>query len=139
MELSGSMGLNFHTRGIYFALSNGFSHCPAGRTMIAVHPTTGAIYPCMMLSGDDAFTIGHWDFERQVPVIDTKRNVLGRLSAEPELLQGPCSPSRCEFSPICRGGCRAAAAAFSGKKGREGLLAGHEQCLTRAIDELVQD
>jgi radical SAM protein with 4Fe4S-binding SPASM domain len=134
VELSGSMGLNFHTRGVYFNLSDGFSHCPAGRTMIAVHPATGAIYPCMMLSGSDEHRIGHWDRDRGVPVVDAARNVLGRLTAEPELLRGACSPERCVWSPICRGGCRAAAAAHAGGD----LLAGHEQCLTRAVDALAR-
>lgn len=131
IELGPSWGPNFHTGGIYRHLDRGRPYCPAGRTMVAVHPTTGLVYPCMKLSGREEYAIGRWDPAAGRPVIDPERNVLGRLSVDPSHLKGACSPDRCAYSPVCRGGCRAVAAAYAGGD----LLAEMPACLTRTIEE----
>lgn len=131
IEFGSSWGPNFHTGGIYRHLYQGRPYCPAGRTMVAVHPATGVVYPCMKLSGREEYAIGTWDPEAGRPAIDPDRNVLGRLSVDPSPLRGACSPDRCAYSPICRGGCRALAAEYSGGD----LLAEMPGCLTAWIGE----
>jgi len=131
IEAGAAIGPDFHRRRILGLLVAGHDYCPAGRSLVALHPATGELYPCMKLSGRPEYRIGHWDWERGRPVIDLERNVLGRLATDVGLLQGACSPDRCRWAPICRGGCRAAAAAFAGGD----LLAGHEHCPTRVREE----
>jgi radical SAM protein with 4Fe4S-binding SPASM domain len=132
IEIGGSIGPNFHTRGVYRLLKSGASYCPAGRTLVALHPETGKVFPCMKLSGRDEYQIGYWDSERRLIVIDPEKNILGKLATEPDRLKGECALDNCVYAPVCRGGCRAVAAAYSDGD----LLAGVPHCLSRIVDEM---
>ena len=60
------------------------------------------------------------------------RNVLARLAKDSSLLKGICAVDSCPYATLCRGGCRAVAAAYADGD----LLAGMPYCLTRVLDEL---
>ncbi len=131
LQLGPGLAPDFHSSGIYRHLAQRKAYCRAGRQRIALDPADGRIYPCMVLSGRPELAIGHWDPVAKRPVIDPRRNPLGQLDRDLQLLKGACSPRECPNAPLCRGGCRAMAAAQNGGD----LLAGQRACLTRVLDE----
>jgi radical SAM protein with 4Fe4S-binding SPASM domain len=132
IQLGTGLSPDFHTSGVFRLLAHRRTYCRAGRERIALDPVDNVLYPCMVLSGQPEYAIGHWDPVRKQAVLDPARNPLARLRTDVSALKGMCSPSECEYAPICRGGCRAMAAAASGGD----LLAGQPACLTRVIDSI---